>query len=1342
MARDRSSLHQAIAQLLNKMDDPDPDIRYMQLSDLTDILNHAYSEYIRTDAHTAARIIDGLLKALADQHGEVQNQALKCIAPLAARIPGETIAPLIDKLTDLAKNDIDISIPNSALRALIASLPQPKPNEAPAQDVREAYGAVSKVLIPRLVGHVVLPSPSGRPPPQLPTGLLERQKDKGFSSDAVDVMIEIVKCYGSLLQDLELVALAKAVMNIIESPQAGGVVKKRALAGIGALLVHFNDAQVRSFVAALTGSFQNPQLTVEHRRFLVATVATLARSSPVKFGPFVDDVVPHVLQVLSQEELSSTASVSEEDAEVDPEIEELRETALIALEALLGSCPLEMKPHFASAIDAALRYLKYDPNVADIEDDEMGGTQDEDSDDGITEEALEDDDDDEYAELDDDDAFSDVDDMSWKVRRCAAKALYTIISGSSVSDRAMLFGKIAPTLISRLFGEREDNVRLEVIAATTALVRKTGSGLTESLTRVDSSENPAMPTNTRKRRRQDSEADKKDPDLRGLIAIRASPPIIPASPPTGSQADLVSLVPKIVQALTKLWKKASIALKQAAVVMLKTLTLARNGILSDHLQQLEDPIADALKPSLGSGSGGGASGISATVASLQIETLTLISAIAETNSTTVLIPFVIALIPPVTASARDRNYKVSTEALATVEQFVKALTPPRLPTANQDHAMHIEKLWEVIVDRITDNNTDLEVRHRAISVFGVLLARTSATELLSNSARIRSLGILSDRLKNETTRLASARAIGRVGEAASIHDNIGSAWVQEVSLEMANQLRKADRSLRGSCLESLQYLALNPVTASLYETTTILQLQAMLMPLISINDLHLLTPALVIMSKIIPTNAQALVTPELVDALCGISQTRIEGPPLRAYLLVVKVIGEHGVGALLMKGLLTVGTTGETTVLGRAIGTLLVYGGDNLNIGISDFLKELETSQDVRAICLALTVLGEVGFRTGPSSPVKIQTFINCLSAESDKVRLSAAIALGSASSNNISECVPIILQSLTQTSASDYLYLHSVKEILEHSDSTLGEMAPFAAELWQKLFAVSQIEDNSAVGAECIGRLATIDPNTYVPELSKALADPNPSVRGTVISAFRFTLGEASNSYNNILVKTMTPMLQMMLNDSDLSNRRLAVTTLNAAIHNKPELVIPDVGQLLPTVLEDSKIKPELVKQVKIGPFTHTEDAGLDLRKSAYATMYALLDCPSAIPHLPIPKIFDRILDGIPDDHDIRTLCILMLSRLSVIDPDATRRRLPMLAEKFRVVLGAKLKENAVKQEIEKVNEANTAVVRITLELDRKFPHVTVEGVAGELISWRGYVDFVKREFAGMVRSVQMEGV
>jgi cullin-associated NEDD8-dissociated protein 1 len=74
---DRHSVQQNIYALLSKLDDPDPDIRYMSLSDLLSILNSSGSLYLSGDTATSTRLVDGLLKALHDQHGEVQSQALK-----------------------------------------------------------------------------------------------------------------------------------------------------------------------------------------------------------------------------------------------------------------------------------------------------------------------------------------------------------------------------------------------------------------------------------------------------------------------------------------------------------------------------------------------------------------------------------------------------------------------------------------------------------------------------------------------------------------------------------------------------------------------------------------------------------------------------------------------------------------------------------------------------------------------------------------------------------------------------------------------------------------------------------------------------------------------------------------------------------------------------------------------------------------------------------------------------------------------------------------------------------------------------------------------------------------
>ena len=76
-AKDRVAAAQGITTLLSKLNDPDPDIRFMQLSDLANILVAPASIYVASDTHTAARIVEGLLKSLSDSNGEVQNQALK-----------------------------------------------------------------------------------------------------------------------------------------------------------------------------------------------------------------------------------------------------------------------------------------------------------------------------------------------------------------------------------------------------------------------------------------------------------------------------------------------------------------------------------------------------------------------------------------------------------------------------------------------------------------------------------------------------------------------------------------------------------------------------------------------------------------------------------------------------------------------------------------------------------------------------------------------------------------------------------------------------------------------------------------------------------------------------------------------------------------------------------------------------------------------------------------------------------------------------------------------------------------------------------------------------------------
>lgn len=776
-----------------------------------------------------------------------------------------------------------------------------------------------------------------------------------------------------------------------------------------------------------------------------------------------------------------------QDDDYDPQADELHETALVTLEALISSCSRQMQPYLSNTISAALRYLKYDPNVADIEDDEeMGGTQDDGSDDGATEEPDADDD---FEDFEEEGGYSDIDDMSWKVRRCAAKLLYTAIStygrGSALDD-ASLYQQIAPALISRFSKEREESVKLEAVSTMTALVRKTSEGAMIVLS-AGFLESVGGSKNSRKRRRQDSDASMTDfePSI-GTSSAASSPVVVPSSPNSAPQADLARSTPVVVQSLVKMWKQASIPLKQAAIVLLKSLALVRYGGLAEHLQRIEDPIADALKALSVSGGSTAPTGAAVSAATLQIETLSLIAAIAETHSSDALLPFLIALIPGVIGAVNDRNYKVSSEALGAVEQIVKALTPPRVPTSPQDLATQIEKLYDAVLARITNTGADLEVRQRAIHVFGVLLARTSGekgSNFLPPEKRATGLSVLSDRLKNETTRVSSAHAIDDVAVLSARKEDVPAAWANEVALELGAQLRKSDRTLRGASVEALRSLAMNPNTRSHYDESTMRGLSNCLLPLINAQDFNFLTPALIIFAKLIPGNSKHLVNEGLVSALCSIALCPLVGTALKALLLLVKVTGDEGAGAELMKRLLRdVGVNGDSAVVGRAIGTLLVHGGPDLGVKMEDFLTELQTAQDAQRKCLALAILGEIGLRMGPECSLTPELFITHFDSKSDKVRLAAAASLGNSAAGSVVAYLPIILEGLDKSNPRSYLFLHTVKELLQHPQAVRDGVARHAIQLWQSLLAVSEEEDNHAVGAECAGRLALLDPAAYIP--------------------------------------------------------------------------------------------------------------------------------------------------------------------------------------------------------------------------------------------------------------------
>jgi cullin-associated NEDD8-dissociated protein 1 len=110
------------------------------------------------------------------------------------------------------------------------------------------------------------------------------------------------------------------------------------------------------------------------------------------------------------------------------------------------------------------------------------------------------------------------------------------------------------------------------------------------------------------------------------------------------------------------------------------------------------------------------------------------------------------------------------------------------------------------------------------------------------------------------------------------------------------------------------------------------------------------------------------------------------------------------------------------------------------------------------------------------------------------------------------------------------------------------------------------------------------------------------------IIQAIRYTLADSDEAFDAVLKTTLIGMLSLMLRDTELENRRLALTTLNSAAHNKPDLIIPNLGLLLPLVMQESQVKPELIREVTMGPFKHKIDDGLEVRKVRIS--FTILHC------------------------------------------------------------------------------------------------------------------------------------
>ncbi|MGH0138411.1 UNVERIFIED_CONTAM: hypothetical protein FKN15_045065 [Acipenser sinensis] len=495
------------------MTSSDKDFRFMATNDL---MSELQKDSIKLDDDSERKVVKMILKLLEDKNGEVQNLAVKCLGPLVSKVKEYQVETIVDTLcTNMLSDKEQLrDISSIGLKTVIGELPPASSGSALAASVcKKITGRLTSAIAKQEDVSVQLealdimadmlcrqggllvnfhPSILSCLLPQLTSPRLAVRKRTIIAlghlvmSCGNLVFVDLIEHLLAELSKNESMSTTRTYIQCIAaiSRQAGHRIGKQhraregqlytllKAAAQGGLLVNFHP----SILSCLLPQLTSPRLAVRKRTIIALGHLVMSCGNLV----FVD-LIEHLLAELSKNESMSTtrtyiqciAAISRQAGhrigeyleKIIPLVvkfcniddDELREYCIQAFESFVRRCPKEVYPHVSTVIAICLKYLTYDPNYNYDDEDEDENAMDADGGD------------EDYQGSDDE--YSDDDDMSWKVRRAAAKCLDAVVS----TRHEMLpefYKTVSPALIGR-FKEREENVKADVFHAYLSLLKQT-----------------------------------------------------------------------------------------------------------------------------------------------------------------------------------------------------------------------------------------------------------------------------------------------------------------------------------------------------------------------------------------------------------------------------------------------------------------------------------------------------------------------------------------------------------------------------------------------------------------------------------------------------------------------------------------------------------------------------------------------------------------------------------------------------------------------------------------------------------------------------------------------------
>uniref|UniRef100_A0A667XT08 TATA-binding protein interacting (TIP20) domain-containing protein n=1 Tax=Myripristis murdjan TaxID=586833 RepID=A0A667XT08_9TELE len=733
-------------------------------------------------------------------------------------------------------------------------------------------------------------------------------------------------------------------------------------------------------------------------------------------------------------------------------------------------------------------------------------------------------------------------------------------------------------------------------------------------------------------------------------------------------AMLKKQVSVIVKALHRQLKDKSIKSRQGCFCLLTELAHTVPGALEQHIPALIPGIVFSLTDK-------------ASSSTMRIDALSFLHVLLLSHPPQTFQPHMQVLVPPVVGCVDDSFYKITSEALLVTQQLVRVMRPLEQsgPAGGFDVKPFVKQVFSGTLKRLKATDIDQEVKERAISCMGHMVCHLG-DHLGAELQGV--LAIFLERMKNEITRLTAVRTITLIS-ASPLKIDLSSILPEALSV-LGSFLRKNQRALKLGTLACLTALVTHH-TAGIKP--------AMLEPvlnelpaLVDESDMHVSQVSITLLTcvaKACPSSLAKIGSSVLPGVLGLVHSPLLQGGALVAILdflqaLVLSKTSNLGYSQLL-KSLTGPFHSSQSHPdspaphrqsyhsVARCVAALSAACPKEAPGMVTGLIQEVKNpGSPESARVLALLCLGEVGRSGSLGGSKEVQgVILEAFSSTSEEVKTAASCALGSMAVGSLTDYLPFLLKEISSQPKRQYLLLHSLKEVI--SACPASSLSPHVESIWALLFQNCQCQEEGTrnLVAECLGKLTIVNPAQLLPRLKQQL-----------------NAGD--------FLKT--------LQDEDINVRRVALVMFNSAAHNKPSLIRGLLATVLPRLYKETQIRKDLIREVEMGPFKHTVDDGLDVRKAAFECMYTLLD--SCLDGLDILLFLDHVEEGLKDHYDIRMLTFLMLARLASLCPGAVLQRLDRLVEPLKATCTTKVKAGSVKQEFEKQEELRRSAMRAVAAL------------------------------------------